>query len=522
MQIPKCVLNVVSTRVAVVALACLFAVPVSAKPLEDANWLEVTTPNFQIHSLLSEDKTVELVRHLELLRVAVPRLTKAKVATAAIPTEIYAVRSRSDFRKFGIHRNAAGSFSPGLRTNTILIRNSSSIEESSVIMHEYVHDLLRANEGFYVPRWFSEGISEYYGASIIKGENFEVGRRPKHRIPALERLVSARGQLDWINSNILLDSSASQDLSGRSRAVFYSQSWLLIHYLQHAEKKPVSATDGFRRFAELVNSGADEVQSFAEAFQIEASSLKSELKSYLKHQCCGYFPIRIKQLLPEFSPTIKELTRAEASLNLARLALQQGEQEAAEHWFDIALAADTTQARALSESALLYLLREEFDESERRVLEAIALSPDDPYIQLNSAMHWIVRAGRIANREQRAEFIDIARSSIHEAWKIDQTIPEVYALNGMIYLMHGQDVSKAIEMIAEAARLLPSNPDVRLLLANAYANAGRDEDAIEQAQTVINWSHEQNEKTRQAQALIDRLEGRDAESVDEAVSDNEK
>ncbi len=133
--------------IAVVAVwGSLATSTVAAKPLEDAKWIEVTTPNFTVTSAMGKKKTVDMVRHLELLRMAFLVLSNTKTAEGPIPTRIYAVgRNASEF--LGLMGGIAGSYSSGLRHNTILVRDHRWVDESNIVMHEYVHFLLRNNSG---------------------------------------------------------------------------------------------------------------------------------------------------------------------------------------------------------------------------------------------------------------------------------------------------------------------------------------------------------------------------------------
>ncbi len=128
-----------STVLLVLGLLLVAACPASGKALEAREWIEVRTPNFRIRSVLSEKDSIELVRHLEMLRVAVSRVTNISRTDSPIPTEIYALRRSSDFKSLGISSNMAGIFRTGLRKNLIVIRNLRGKEEIHFIKHEYVH-----------------------------------------------------------------------------------------------------------------------------------------------------------------------------------------------------------------------------------------------------------------------------------------------------------------------------------------------------------------------------------------------
>jgi tetratricopeptide (TPR) repeat protein len=494
--------NITQAVVASAALAvwaCFVTPALAAKPLEDAKWIEVTTSNFQVTSVLNEKKTIGMVRHLELLRVAFLNLTNAEHTDAPIPTRIYAA-GKNDFKLLGLSRNFIGSFQAGIRDNTILILNTTWADESTVIMHEYVHFLLRNYSGVNYPRWYDEGFAEYFASSEIRGKFFVVGSALESRIPGLV-------YSNWIAGDKLLSSSSYSTLDDDDRSLFYGQAWLLVHYLQNSEEKAAQFPDDMDRYIAMTASGRGEKESFEEVFQIKSQRLRGTLSSYLNRKCCNTFRFRIDELLPKFLPSVRQLSRTEAALRLGQLALKRGKSDIAMSWFETAMTSDATRARALSDSAGILLFRDEFDEAEKRLQDGIALAPDDPYIHLNLAKYWVSRAAAIDDLDRRAQYIDKAQRGILSAWEIDTTIPEIYALNGQAYLIGKQDIDKSVKMLEEAVRLLPSVQHIRLMLAHAYMDAGRNDDAVTAARSVIAWSHGENSQTRLAQEIIKLANG---------------
>lgn len=138
--------------VGILSLLVLAATVVSGKELEDRKWIEVSTADFRIRSTLSKGKTVKLVRSLDLLRLSVPIITTVSRTESAIPTNIFAVKSASDLKLFGINGGTIGMSVTGLRHNTILMRDSPNIDATAVILHEYVHFLTRNHSGTSYPR----------------------------------------------------------------------------------------------------------------------------------------------------------------------------------------------------------------------------------------------------------------------------------------------------------------------------------------------------------------------------------
>jgi len=138
--------------------------------------------------------------------------------------------------------------------------------------------------------------------------------------------------------------------------------------------------------------------------------------------------------------------------------------------------------------------------------KTVALAPDDPYTQLDAAEYWHDRARQSPDEGVNLEYLDRARSHYLKAWQLDDSIPEVYAMYGQTFLDEGQNHTRAIEMLETAIELLPSNLDIRVMLAQAFAGAGREQEAIKEARSVLAWSHAGGHAGEQAEELLSELE----------------
>lgn len=486
-----------SRATALVAILALVpgASPALGKALEDRNWIEVRTANFRISSLLGEKETLKLARHLEVFRAAVFVVTNINSTDASIPTVIYALRGRSDFKNLGIDENMAGIFMPGLRNNTILIRDARGMQETSTMLHEYVHFLVRNHGSLVYPRWFDEGFAEYLSATRVRGGYFQIGLFAKDR---KESLTHTR----WISMHKILAAEEYYDKwTSENKSMFYAEAWALAHYLQ---KSPGRRND-MAQYIKLVASGKEDIEAFEEAFDMKVSRLNEDVRTYVKKGRFKFFQFQTNELLPAFKADVAKLSREQVSLGLAKIALERGELDHAEHWFTIALTQELTRPRAEAGLGDVLKFRGEFEAAQPRFEQAVTLAPNDPYSQLDLAEYWHYRAMQAKRRAEREEFLESARSHYVKAWKLDESTPETYAMYGQTFLMQGK-YDTAIEMLEEAESLLPSNLSIRLILAEAYAGAGRNEEAIEAARSVMAWSHEDGDAAKRAEEVLAHLD----------------
>jgi len=473
--------------------------PASGKELEDRKWIEVRTPNFHIRSALSEKSTVELARYLETFRVAVSLVTNISRVDSPIPTEIYALKRQGDLKLLGIESSSvAGIFSPGLRRNIIVIRNAYGKEEIHLIMHEYVHFLTRNHGSLNYPKWYDEGFAEYLGASRMRSGNFEIGVVPDGR----------RGSLAysrWIPLREILAPTNYDKWNRERKAMFYAEAWALVHFLQNRPDHSASFRQDLGRYIELIESGMGDISAFEEAFAITAYDLNKQVKRYLESSSLLAFQIKLDDLIPDFEPDVISLSREQVSLGLAQAALRLGEYDSAERWFTIATTDETTRPQAEAGLGDLLKFGDEFEAAQPYFERAIALAPDDPYIQLDLAEYWHDRASDSDDPAARATYITRARTHYVEAWRLDDTMPETYTLYAQTFLMEEQRYDFAVELLEQAESILPSNITVRRMLAEAYMGAGRTEEAIAAARSVLAWSHNESAAANRAREILAEL-----------------
>ncbi|MGI9287848.1 MAG: tetratricopeptide repeat protein [Pseudomonadales bacterium] len=478
----------------------LSASPALGKALEDRNWIEVRTANFQVRSLSGEKDTIKLARRLEMFRAAVAIVTNVNSTDVSIPTEIYALRRGRDFKHFGLDHDFGGEFMAGLRSNTVLLRDANSMEEATTILHEYVHFLVSNHGRQHYPKWYNEGLAEYLSAIRNRRELFDIGLVAKHRRASLK-------DSRWIPiRKILTAEEYYEKWADESKEMFYAEAWALVHYLKTRPDQKNSFSENMGRYLEFVESGKNDVDAFAEAFGITARELDSEVKRYVSNGEYKTFTFEADKLLPAFKVDVAKLTREQVSLGLAKIALKRGELDRAEHWFTIAEGQELTRPRAEAGLGDVFKFRGDFEAAQPRFEQAAALAPNDPYSQLDFAEYWHYLAMNTKDAADRKEFLGSARNHYVKAWKLDDSTPETYAMYGQTYLMEG-NYSMAIEMLEEAESLLPSNLDIRLILTEAYAGAGRNEQATEAARSIVAWSHDEA-VTKRVQEILAQLDAK--------------
>ena len=480
----------------------------AARPQEDAlherPWIEVTSTNFRIYSVLGSERTIELLRFLEIMRATLGDVNEESTYEAGVPTIIVAVDSHDDYVSIGAPDYSAGYFFSDLRENAILIEDSDESAGIQVILHEYAHYLNRQAGRIRYPRWYEEGNAEYLSHSRLSDRAFEYALAPEPYLVTL-------GFGTWMPLPGLLGVTDASSLSEIDGAMFYAQSWLLVHYLR-------SRPDADRQIgAQLANyvrnsaRGLAPVAAFEKAFGLDLEQLEEDLlRYYLERQ----FTSRSQPTdtaLKGFSARSRAMSSAEAQLALAQMAMRFDNIEGAQRWFENVLS--NNDLRALAEAGLGRVagFRGDIEAANARFESAIQLMAWDFTIWMDYAQYWAQRVSTSYDPRERVHHASQLIEALESALTIAEATPELNSLMGFAYLAKGEDPYEAIEYLEAAAAEAPHDQASRLLLANAYLYVGRFDDAIRVAEAVLLFEHEPGLVSGAAREVITQARERRAD-----------
>jgi len=459
------------------ALGCAARLPI------DRPWIEVRSENFVVSSDMSAEEAGEHARSLELFRAAVLALTRLRSTEASVPTHIFLFKSKYGLRPFLPQPRVLGYFRPTLRGNFVTAVDAHNFEAERVLRHEYVHFLLRNGSTRVYPRWFDEGYAELLSTAEVRGDYVAVGTVPHDRIQWI-RLAP------WIPLRRVLEYDGSQYLSRANQAMFYAESWALLHYLtrdlEHAKKLDPAT----RTYLEQTGRGADVDTASRAAFGMSTDELDSALRDYLQDGQFQTFGFSAKRLAWSDATHTRLLGPAEVAEQLGDLALAVERRATAEELFRAALAEEPDRPRAHAGLGRIFHSRKQWSAAESHLTRAVELDPEDPLNQLDLGGYWFARAHAEADPELQRELLARARRHIVRSSQIDGSKPEPYAAYGATFLVPGEAPGRGLETLEHAHRLLPSSAEVQMMLATAYLALYRPEQAAPHLERVLAWSHE--------------------------------
>jgi tetratricopeptide (TPR) repeat protein len=492
-----------AARGALAAIVIVAASGAAAAELWQRSWVEARSARFVIVSAISEPRTIELAKELESFRIAVQRVAGLEPFEERVATRVYVFPyALEEFGFKGVEPNQiVGYFSPRMRGNYAAIVDTSAPSADEVMKHEYLHYLLHNSEPRSYPLWFDEGFAQLFQTLTVRGTTIEYGR-PR-------RLRGEQDRVAWMPFDELLEVRDTSELKGSKLSKFYAQSWLLLQYLTQRRGHAAFQLQ-FHAFLDAGDAGASQVDAFERAFGVKVNRLRSVLMRYVAG-APHYQRVELAQPLPDVAVVTRPVSGDSIAAELGWLLMALGEKDAAGDYWNAALALNPDNASALIGQASQLASSGAFAAAEARYQRAIELEPISGYHELDYGAYFLYRARCSDDRQTRDAMLVEARRHFARSYELDPNNPETLALNGASYMFPGEPLVRALRSLRVAHAMLPSQAHIKLLLAQAYAMGGSDDEAAALLRSVVAWADPDNAVP--AHELLQQIEARRKQSL---------
>jgi Tfp pilus assembly protein PilF len=496
--------NPVKVRQIIGVIAALFvaATTAAAKDIDERKWILMESGNFSVYSSLNEKKTEKLLLHLEALRAVFAAQLDDTSKLEEKPVRILVLGKLSDYETLELPENSAGAFMRDLRENYVVIANSSSMSESQTILHEYVHMIVRATQRFPYPKWWDEGYAEYVSGSELSKKFFSFGLAQRGR---LNDLNNAR----WLPWEDILSTTSFSDFGARKTAMFYAQSWLLVHYLFNRGEDPESVSLSWANYLHELKIGSSAITAFERSFGIRLTDLRNRTKGYARNGRYEFTKVPTEFLIPDFEPSTTRVSRHDIQLQLGHLALRNDDASTAESWFVKALATDADSALGILGWANALALKNLHDEARVQFDLALSMEPENSIILTDYAKFEMQRATVPEAWFTRVDRLNAAEKLLVKARSINGSTVEIDTYLAFIWINQDSGSLRALKLLQEVIDRSPSEQWPMMLLAEGLYLEGNFEVALSLAQSVVRYEHGQSGYSRSALRLIQRIQGND-------------
>jgi len=491
----------------VAAIACL---AVLAPGVAQAGWYRAETDRFVVFGEGREqrvrDYAAKLMTFDRVLRVFHPS-TMDKIPATKLT--VYLLNDRSDMRRVMPQAPLTlGGFYTALpeKVFAVALDETATGGSDDVMFHEYAHHFMREYFPAAYPAWFVEGFAEYFATAEIKSGSVAVGGFSPQRVYGI------LGQT-WLPMEEVLSRTTAETRKERLNA-YYSQSWLLTHYMRSSPEREVQLDNATR----AIGRGEPPVKAFEEATGMSMAELTKALRGYRKLSRLG-----VKNPFPTPPPmTVTQMPRSADDLLLdeARLIMAQKGRVDGEFLAAVRRKAAKYPGDALAE---LVLARAEFvmgDVTAGRAIMTRRLEahPEDKEALILAGTGEVF-AG-IREPAARTERFRAARPLFAKAYAIDKQDFRplyFYAMSRSIESVYPTD--NDLKALLEARALAPAVQEISLRAGLALLKKGDPKRAAIVLGPVINNPHG-GRAAAQAKALL--AGARVSESEIESVGDEQE
>lgn len=424
-------------------------------------WTKVRSNNFQLAGNAPEEDIRQVAYKIERFRATFAGLTGEKNLGSPIPTNIIVFKSDEYFRDFKpVDKDgkfidwAIGYFQAGEDVNYIAL--AAGVEKNknfSVIYHEYTHFLIDNEIGRSVaPPWFNEGLAEYYETAQIEENQkavFGAVNDEDLRLLRQNKLIPFDKFFDT-------DYYSLNTQTKESAALYYAQSWALIHYLLQANNG--ARKSQFDKFVDFIKNGKQPKTAFSEAFETDFATMQRELSTYINQKNFNSSAEIIKTKI-DIQLQTSPISEAEAKIVLGDLLFHLRRFDDAAAQFESALKSDENSSLANSSLGLIRLQQKNFPEARKYLEKAVALD------EKNYLIHY--QYAYVLSREGMSEYgfvsgydyaqAKLMRDELKKAIELNSNFAQSYSLYAFISVVRNEDLEQATEYIEKALSLAPGN-----------------------------------------------------------------
>jgi tetratricopeptide (TPR) repeat protein len=480
-----------------------------SQPLFAADkWQGIHTKNFFLAGNASESDIRRVGRTLEEFRSAIAMVFPRMDQASSIPTTILVFKNDESLKPYkplykGQPSNLIAFFQPGEDVNYIAL--PATVQSPNVILHEYVHFLLRENIGG-LPLWISEGLAESYSTfDLAKQNEFTLGRAPEQHVTTL----STPQQFIPIKRLLQIGENSPEYNEESKQGMFYAESWAMVHYLVFgADSK---RRNQFSDLLSLMGKGTTFEDAFGEAFQTDYGTLEEEVRDYIrKRSSWPTMKVTTRSAQPQEQADARTmnavaLSDAESEFYLGDLLLHLNRLADAEpHLTAAAKAPNLTSAQA--SLAVLRVRQKRYDDAFTLLKKAAEADSKNPIVTFYYA-YGLERANAesAAAVGNEGETYATMRSYAKKTIELAPKFVEAYALLARADLNTGENLDEAEATLKKAATIAPGRDDLQMLLAQTYLRANRRDDARTVLSTIEHTATNADMKKR-ATALLDQTE----------------
>jgi hypothetical protein len=425
-------------------VAVLLALWLAASPAAAA-WRRAESANFIVYSQGSEGSLRQATALLEDYNGFLRLLTGVQDPPPPNKLEVFIVRGGAALATVrpGLGKNVAGFYTATDAGIAAFVDDKAGLEgeeQYQILFHEIAHHFMLQYRPTAYPPWYVEGFAEYVMTAQFDKETITYGQASSMRVGWLANST-------WLPLDRVLFQPPPR--KPEENALYYAQSWLLVHYLLRDSDRRTKTIDYLNSTA----GGEDSRAAFKRVFAVEPKAMQQDIETYA-YRKMTYSRLKRRSAAAAPAMTVTALPASADDLLLLEAAMGVGLREAdipamlAKVRAAAAGKGDDYSKRVLAEAEALY---GDGAAADRLLDPLLAAAPNDAELLYLKGMRHLVAARRGDDAKERK----LAQPWFVKAHKVDPN--------------HFQTLVRYAESLSGSPRFVSENTQNILLLAHELA-----------------------------------------------------
>ncbi len=462
-----------------IALLLVFTAAFNLRASEaPEHWLEVRSPNFIVVSNASEKQARHIADQMERMRSICDTLFPGSSADMGAPIVAIAVKDKKSLQTLEPEAylakgqvDLAGLFLTAPDKSYILLRlDAGGDHPYATIYHEYTHFRVRRDSAW-LPLWINEGYAEFFQNTEIENKIALLGE------PSLVDIqILRQNPILPLTTLFKVDHNSPYYHDEQKGSIFYSESWALIHYLQHKDFE--TNTHQLNDYIQLVSQNVDAVTAAQRAFG-DLNRLQEALQSYVSQGHFFEFKAPIPTTVDETTFKVRELTLPQANAVRADFLAYDQRRKDAHALLDSILHDDPDNLQAQETMGYLSLSEGDHQAARNWYARAVKLGSESYLTQYYFA------AMSMNGSRLSAEDAATVEASLRSAIQLNPSFAPSYDTLATLYGEQHEKLDEAHMLNLKAISLDPGNVRYRLNTASILVEMNNQTDALRVLQQAL-------------------------------------
>lgn len=446
----------------------------------EKNWVKAETDNLTVYSTMGTGKAENIARRLEIVRLAASFVLDTPIVDNPVPVTVVVLQHRSDFETLGFSWRTNGAYLQTLSDSFIVLHMVAN-DEAATATYKYAYSLMRNQGAALYPRWYLEGLANYFMLVEKIHDRLRTGIMPSNRRWIRWEQIAGPYRDSFTPKN---EKTASIELVASTDTwpvrYYGAYAWVsraFVHYLVH--RKDASFKDEMTAYLRLRESGTNPHDAAVSAFELD------NMREYPSLGTAGQVIKTLDIDRLTIHPRTSKPTALEIAGLVGNIALATGAVDLAETAFRRML--DDEYPFSKAKLGRVASVQGDLDQAEWHLERAVQLGPEDPRVHLEAGRFWRDRALSGEYIVGRAESIERSKQALMKSWKLDSENAAVYALLGEHYLLFTDNFDRSVELLEIAESIMPSSGNIQTLLAEAYVRDNKLGSALRRIEIVSAW-----------------------------------